>query len=199
MAVNQTITVNSIDYGFDYTDSEIEVEATADDVSADDLKQAIRESEWSATGIVFADVIDTGNPIVLDPVGGVSTALNIILQGAWRLLTLKTSGTFTTTGGNVVRHDTGVDIFATNNLVTAVNNVSQAGTRINSAATDAAVLRIEQFIRNRQIVDGVSGKMEIQDDTDTAVLWEADIWEDDGTTAWDGTGPIVRRDRFEAP
>jgi hypothetical protein len=64
------------------------------------------------------------------------------------------------------------------------------------SSPDITVIR--KLIQNEQYTNPVTNKMEVQNDTSTGIEFEADVWEDDGTTAWDGTGPIVRRDRLDA-
>jgi hypothetical protein len=56
---------------------------------------------------------------------------------------------------------------------------------------------IRKLVQNRQYTNPVTNKLEVQNDDNSGIEYEADIWEDDGTTAWDGTGPIVRRDRLD--
>ena len=129
MAVFYTATVSSVDYGFNFIDKEIEIDALADKAVSVNLKIAIREAEASEPGIVFDQIVNTVNPTTLDPVGPIETDLSLILLDTWRVLSLKTSGVFTLAGGNNVNELTGVDVFAPNNLVTLVNNVSQASTQ----------------------------------------------------------------------
>lgn len=56
---------------------------------------------------------------------------------------------------------------------------------------------IRKLIQNKQIVNNTSDKMEIYGDDGTTIEYEGDIWNDDGVTPWDGTSPIIRRDRLD--
>ena len=155
MAVQVVISVNSKDFGFDFIDEEIEVDAGTDNATADELKEAIRKAEWSFQGIVFDKIADTSNPVLLEPSSANSTALSIILQDLWRVLSLKTSGNFSVSGGNTVRFDTGADIFGDNPLVNMVNVLSQAATRVitGSAVTAQDKEDIKELIFN-EIMEG---------------------------------------------
>lgn len=131
MTVAYTATVNLIDYGFDFFDKEIEIDALADSIPAADLKIACREAEASTNGMVADQLMVTANPVTLDPVEGVSTALTIILQSTWRILSLATDGAFTLGGGNIVNVATGGDVFSSNVLADMINNLSQAAVLIS--------------------------------------------------------------------
>lgn len=191
MAVSYTTTVGTTDYGFDWVDSEIEIEALVEDVSAADLKTAIRRAEADVQGIVWDSIADTFNPVTLTPTS--STFLNVILFDPWKVLSLSTGGSFTVGDGNVVSQSDGVDIFAANVLVSKINNTSSAGVLVGNATID--ILR--KLLQNRNDVNDTSNKMEVYNDAGTVVEFDADIYEDvAGTTPWDGTGPIVRRDKL---
>lgn len=63
----------------------------------------------------------------------------------------------------------------------------------------AMLVRIEQLLRNKQITDPVLGKMVLRNDSDTADLATANLWEDAaGTQPYRGQG-AERRDRFDFP
>jgi hypothetical protein len=130
MAVIHTETIGTTDYGFDFADQEIEVEAGVVSTVAADLKLAIRQAEASQDGIVFDNIAETGNPVILTAAS--STFQVIILLENWKLLTLSTSGTFTVEDGNTVHKTDGIDIFAANVLVSTINNISAAGVLVTS-------------------------------------------------------------------
>lgn len=193
MAVSYTTTVGTTDYGFDWVDQEIEIEAGVAEITAADLKTAIRRAEADVQGIVWDSIAETFNPVTLT--ASASTFLNVILADAWKLLTLSTSGSFSVGEGNVVAELDGIAIFAPNNLVANVNNTSSAGVLVGNASID--ILR--KLLQNRNDVNQTSNKMEVYNDAGTVVEFDADIYEDvAGTTPWDGTGPIVRRDKLDA-
>ena len=193
MAVSYTTTVGTTDYGFDWVDQEIEIEAGVAEITAADLKTAIRRAEADVQGIVWDSIAETFNPVTLT--ASASTFLNVILADAWKLLTLSTSGSFSVGEGNVVAELDGIAIFAPNNLVANVNNTSSAGVLVGNANID--ILR--KLLQNRNDVNQTSNKMEVYNDAGTVVEFDAAIYEDvAGTTPWDGTGPIVRRDKLDA-
>lgn len=191
MAVSYTATVGLVDFGFDWVDQEIEVEAGITEVTAAEIKSAIREAEADVQGIVWPSIAETFNPVVLTATS--STFLNVILADAWKILTLSTSGSFSVGDGNVVAEIDGIAIFAPNNLVANVNNTSSAGVLVGNATIE--ILR--QLLQNRNDVNQTSNKMEVYNDAGDTIVFNADIYEDvAGTTPWDGTGPIVRRDKL---
>jgi hypothetical protein len=63
------------------------------------------------------------------------------------------------------------------------------------SSSDITIIR--KLIQNRNFVDQSDGTMKVYNDADDAIEFQGDIWEDDGTTAWDGNGPIVRRDPLD--
>jgi len=58
------------------------------------------------------------------------------------------------------------------------------------------VRRTRKRLINREYVNPSTNKIEQQNDDNTGIEYSADIWEDDGVTPWDGTGPIRRRDEM---
>ena len=153
MAVSYTTTVGTTDYGFDWVDQEIEIEAGVAEITAADLKTAIRRAEADVQGIVWDSIAETFNPVTLT--ASASTFLNVILADAWKLLTLSTSGSFSVGEGNVVAELDGIAIFAPNNLVANVNNTSSAGVLVGNASID--ILR--KLLQNRNDVNQTSNKM----------------------------------------
>jgi hypothetical protein len=125
MAVSFTTTIGTTDYGFDWVNQIIEIEAGVVDVSAGDLRLAIHDAQDESAGISFDQIANFGNPFTLTVVS--STFLNVQLLDTWKILSLSVSGVLAIGGGNVVHIDDGIDIFAPNVLVTLVNNTSAAG------------------------------------------------------------------------
>jgi len=63
------------------------------------------------------------------------------------------------------------------------------------SSPDITVIR--KLIQNRADVNQTSNKMEIYNDAGSVIEYEGDVFEDTaGTTPWDGTGAIVRRDKL---
>lgn len=60
--------------------------------------------------------------------------------------------------------------------------------------------RIEKFLRNRQVTNPVTGKLEVYNDAGDAVEFEGEIYSTpDTSTPYDGTEGIERRERLETP
>jgi len=147
MAVSFITTIGTTDYGFDWVNKVIEIEAAVLDIGAADLKDAIHDAQDGTEGMPFDQIANFGNPVVLTPT--TSTFLNVILLSTWKILSLSVTGTFTVGEGNVVSLADGIDIFAANVLVTLVNNTSAAGVLVESGisgltgAESAALLSTE--------------------------------------------------------
>lgn len=170
MAVLYTATVGTTDYGFDWEDQEIEVEAGVTSVTATDLKTAIKEAEHSEIGIIFPDIGTFGNPVTLDATDNVETALNVILLEAWVIQSLSVSGSLTVGGGNVVNQALGGLIFATNNSVQFVNRLSAAATFVGSPFNEtdrSCLLLVKRILANEADITvgvGDSRTIEIYDE-----------------------------------
>ena len=128
MAYNTT--VDGINFSFNFDTEIISIGAATSRLEADSLQEASREAESSEMGIVFPKIINTSGKITLDIQS--ETGLNVVLQNNWKILSLKTTGLFTVSGGNVVTDVNGIAIFATNPTVETQNNTSQAGVRVSS-------------------------------------------------------------------
>lgn len=156
MAVSFITTIGTTDYGFDWVNKVIEIEAAVLDISAADLKEAIHDAQDGTEGISFDQIANFGNPVVLT--ASSSTFLNVILLSTWKILSLSVSGTFTVGDGNAVSLADGIDIFSANVLVTYVNNTSAAGVLVVSGAgiTQGDKDDIENQIFARIVEDGHS-------------------------------------------
>jgi hypothetical protein len=132
MADMLTVTVGTTDYTFDWIDQHIHIENLVTDVSAADLKQAIKDAEDSEIGVPFPPIAKFYNPVTLT--GTSSTFLNVVLEDQWRIESFSTSGTLTVGDGNVVNVNNGIDIFVPNPLVSMVNNTSAAGVLVAGGA-----------------------------------------------------------------
>jgi hypothetical protein len=126
--MSHTITVSGIGFTFDLAAEVLSIDALTEKLDADSLQEAAREMEASEEGIVFPQIINTSGKVTLDAES--ETGLNVVLQETWLILSLKASGLFTVSGGNVVSDVSGVEIFAPNPTVDTQNNTSQAGVRV---------------------------------------------------------------------
>lgn len=134
------------------------------------------------------------------PVGGdeVTATLNLgttfFLENGWRIRPSEEDHKLTLLG-NLYTREAGESVaVATIGAYTVVVEV-QTSLQVQALAIEDVI----RIISNKQIVNSATGKMEIFSDDDASIILEADIYEDDGVTPWDGTGPIIRRDRFAAP
>lgn len=91
------------DLKFYWTDQEIYVDNTMDDISAQELIDGIRTVEDSTRGILHGKIANaTGKD---DLGGGISVGITLTLQESWVLYSEKSSGFFTIKNGNILRHD----------------------------------------------------------------------------------------------
>ncbi|MDX1526993.1 MAG: hypothetical protein R3337_00110 [Gammaproteobacteria bacterium] len=125
MPVGYTATVAGADYGFDFEDQRIDVDAALSVLEVPNLWTAIKFAMESVPGVAYPPIAEGEGLTVLD--GPVSTYLTVRLLDSWEVNTLLTSGKFTVRGGNLVRADE-EDPFRDNPLITYINNISQAGT-----------------------------------------------------------------------
>lgn len=131
------ITVNDIGFSFDFATEVISIDALTTKLDADSLHLAARDAETSEEGMASPPIVATSGKVTLDAES--ETGLNVVLQGSWLILSLKSSGLFTVSGGNVVSDVSGVEIFAPNPTIDTQNNTSQAGVRVfASGGTDLA-------------------------------------------------------------
>ena len=68
---------------------------------------------------------------------------------------------------------------------------------VNAAGTTGQALNIiKAVLANRVYTDDITGTFIVYDEND-APLYSGDLWKDNGTTPFDGTGGAVRRDRLQ--
>jgi hypothetical protein len=160
-----------------------------------DWKEWVKLSDNAKYPFAFDSV--AGDPIG----GGQSLSGYFFLRNdlGWTIKMPEADGEVTFDGNLYARDATGISIF-----VPPTGAFSVLATRNLSAqsitTTDEGVIRIEKFLRNRQVTNRSTGKLEQYDDTNTLIEFEATIWENEaGTTAYDGDAAIIRRDRLEPP
>jgi len=124
MAVDYTATVGGKSYGFDFEDQRIDVDATVSNLDVSNLYTAIKEAQASEVGIVYSTIASGEGLAVLS--SGIKTFLTVTLFVAWEVNTLKSSGKFEVSGGNLIRTD-GADPFRDNSNITYIAFLSQAG------------------------------------------------------------------------
>ena len=124
MAVIYTVTVSGKEYGFDFADQRIDIDATIDSMLVGDLWLAVKFVQSTIQGMAY-DRIATGSGS--DTLGtGVETFLTVTMLDNWEISSLKPSGKFEVTGGNLIREDQ-EDPFRDNPLITYIAYLSQAG------------------------------------------------------------------------
>jgi hypothetical protein len=114
---------------FDFTNEEINVENTIDELEVQELNNAIRAAEEDPIGMGYTQIATVTGKVALDAT--VSVGITIELLGNWVLFTEKSSGTFKVLGGNLVRFDQS-DAFKPNTLVTNVFIQSANGTVVTT-------------------------------------------------------------------
>lgn len=124
MAITYSTTVAGKSYGFDFPDERIDIDATVDSLLVPNLWTAIKQAMADLAGMPWPDIATGGGTDVLGT--GVSTFLTVTLLGNWEINSLKTSGKFEVTGGNLIRADQ-ADPFRDNPLITYISYLSQAG------------------------------------------------------------------------
>lgn len=165
------------------------------------FRAAINAIMASEDGIVFQPPIDHNTEYT---VAGVTYARKIeIINGYSITFTPDTQWTARLQGSNNNLFDVENGILNQNQVQVIPNNSAGLQTIASgsglSAAEQAMLARIEKYLRNKQHTNPVTGKVEQFDDSGTVVEYEAPIYSGDGTTPYDGTQPIVRRDRYETP
>jgi len=136
VAIQYTAVILSKSYGFDFIDKRIDIDATLDELNVNDLYDAIQEAQASEQGITFPTIATAEGLTTLS--AGILTFITVSLLSTWEINTLKSSGTFTVIGGNLVRADEAPP-FRENPLVTFINNLSQAGIQ---SQQDVVFLRV---------------------------------------------------------
>ena len=124
MAVDYTATIDGKDYGFDFEDTRIDVDATIDSLDVGNLYDAIQDAQYSEAGMAYGTIANGEGLATLST--GIKTFLTVTLLGTWEVSSLKTSGKFEVSGGNLIRAD-GADPFRDNPLITYIAFLSQAG------------------------------------------------------------------------
>jgi len=147
MPVIYTATVGGKDYGFDFADKRIDIDATVLSVSVGDLWDAIQEAQAATEGMAYDQIATAEGLTTLST--GITTFLTVTLLTTWEINTLLSSGKFEVAGGNLVRDDED-DPVRDNPLITYINNLSQAGVVATvttgsglSAAQDQRLIDIE--------------------------------------------------------
>lgn len=124
MSVAYTATVSGYDYGFDFEDQRIDVDASLSVIAVINLYTAIKEAQANLVGIVYPVVAHAEGLTNLDD--ETKTFITVILQDNWAVNSLRSSGFVMINGGNLVRAD-GSLIVRENPLITYFNQTSQAG------------------------------------------------------------------------
>ena len=177
----------------------------------------------SVTGEVLAqNVAIAGTYTVRGGSSSIITGVTPLTPGSPWTLDLGASDTASTVGltnvsggiildnieaGDVVHIHMAQGVVTINASCTGGEIVLTGACRLNdnstgSTVTHDAVLHPEHMHRilrataYRQFTNDATGKLDIYDDDDV-LDQSVNIYEDDGVTAWDGVGPIVRRDKID--
>ena len=192
MAIAYTATVSGFDYGFDFVDQDIEIDSGVDSLPVEDFYTAIKEAQASEAGIVFEPISYASGLDELDE--GIQTFITVSLEDEWEVKTLKTSGKFTTRGGNIVK-DNKKDPFLDNPNVTYIGFFSQAGvkttTEVGSGVNEEDIVDIVRRTKDA-IYEEITGDynlkqhLNIQTNSNNTLtddgIGGAVIFKSDGTT-----------------
>jgi hypothetical protein len=111
------VTINAIDFTFDFQDQRIDVENTVVSLDVYILWQAIRTAAGTEIGISYPPIARASGLDELDSVQGIQTFITVTLFDNWEVNSLLSGGKFTLNGGNLLRED-GQDPFRDNPLIT---------------------------------------------------------------------------------
>lgn len=173
------------------------------DVTVQSLINSIATAEATEQGILHDQIADREGKTDLG--GGVAVGITIELLGNWQLkwpvgnyVAKVTEGNLVGgPGGDPIAYSAGVQQLVIQSAAATI--VTTGGSALTTAEANR-LERIEQFARNRRETNPSTGKVELYNDLDADVLFEADAFEDvAGTTPYDGTAGVNRRDRFETP
>lgn len=151
--------VGAVTFQFDFENELINVDAGTDVLQVTDLWTAIKRAQWTPRALVFDPIAAGGGLDGLGEVDGdeIESYLTVTMLGEWELRSLKTSGKFTVTGGNLIKSN-GLDPFVDNPLITHFLFLSQAGTvarvAVGSAVTPEDVTAIGAEVEGRILSDG---------------------------------------------
>jgi hypothetical protein len=129
--------------------------------------------------------------------GGGSPYVSTIGNYNVSVVTIVTANAIAVPTGGAGSGATAAEVWSYGNRVltgTVTINPTQEG-KLDAAKTDAEKAR--KLLQNRQYTNPTTGKLEVYNDADNAIEQEANIYKDDGTTLWDGDGPIVRRNKLQ--
>ena len=88
---------------FYWVDQEIWAAVTIDDITAQELIDAIRTVEDSKVGLNYTKIATAAGKDELST--GIATAVTVTLLENWKIYSEKSSGYFTIKDGNIIRHD----------------------------------------------------------------------------------------------
>lgn len=121
---------------------------------------------------------------------GTTYAQSIEITNGWKVEFENLAYSVRLNGSNNNFFDVDGGIIMPSPLVTVIPQNSAGLINVSELA------RLLRSFAYKQYTNPSTGNLEIYDDNDVKIQ-DVAIWEDNGTTAWDGTGPIVRRDTIE--
>jgi hypothetical protein len=115
------------DIEFDFSNSEINVDAAYDDLQVQEVYDAAKAAEFSTTGIAFDSICTASGKDALNAALGIYRGIACQLLGYWKLYSKKGSGTFTLWGGCLLPSYYG-KVFKPNNNIEEINILEQNST-----------------------------------------------------------------------
>lgn len=177
-----SLTVDGVGFTFDFVDFRIDVDGSVSSLDVYVLWKAIREAQGSGVGISYPVIARASGLDTLDASTGNQTYITVTLFGLWEVNSLKGSGKFTLSYGNLIKEN-GDDPFRDNPLITYFAFFSQAGTitTVNSGSglSTLQAQQLQELWRIKGLDDSTPVSI-----TDSSIVFsgaEVDI-ADDGTT-----------------
>ncbi len=160
MAVTIDITVTGKgNLTFDFTNKRITADIGFDDLTAQELANAIRDAEDELHSETFDKIADMTGKGFLG--SGKTTGILIELL-EWDIVSAKTSGSFIVKDGSVVETTAGVNIFGLNNLCSQINMVEVNGIIFTTGGSALTTEEHNKLFENNEVVK----------DTNDMVLWK---------------------------
>ncbi len=168
--------------------------------TAGKLTVSVQEDIYSDWKVWVLDSDNSKFPEAFDTTGGDPIPGGQFISGSyflrndlgWRIQTSDADQEVTIIG-NLYPRDETVDVYVPRAARTVSLEINLSANPRDLSSTD--VTRIRKHLLNRQYTDPTANEIKDYDDDDS-VLETAPIFKDDGTTPWDGTGGIQRRDQY---
>ena len=160
----------------------------------------VQEDIYSDWKVWVKDIDNSKYPQAFDVTGGdpipggqfISGSYFLRNDSGWRIQTTDADQEVTLLG-NLYPRDETLALYEIRAARTVSLEINLSANPRDLASSD--VTSIRKHLLNRQFTDPSANTIKDYDDDDS-VLETANIFKDDGSTPWDGSGPIQRRDKY---